>query len=86
MIGDSSTLITAASLVLSSFIAAGGIVVVALLTRKANVVESKVDANTDSLAEVHELVNDQLDTVMSKNVDLTAQLKHAKTQPAEDPQ
>jgi hypothetical protein len=83
---DTNTLITAASLVISSFIAAGGIVVVAVLTRKANVVEQKVDANADSLAEVHGLVNDQLDQVMDKNTDLTEQLKYAKTQPAEEPE
>jgi hypothetical protein len=34
---------------------------------------------------VHELVNNQLDTVMNKNIDLTAQVKYEKTQPAEEP-
>jgi len=35
--------------------------------------------------EVHVLVNNQLQTVMDKNTELTAEVKYQKTQPAEDP-
>jgi hypothetical protein len=44
--------------------------------QKTETIESKVD-------QVHSLVNNQLDIVMNKNLQLVEDLKVAKTQPAE---
>jgi hypothetical protein len=56
-------ILNAVTLVLCALIAAGGSVWAAWITRRVR--------------EVHVLVNQQLDTVMNKNVELTAQLKTA---------
>jgi ketopantoate reductase len=55
------------TLILVAGITAGGAVWAASITRKVR--------------EVHILVNNQLDAVMNKNVDLTAQLKQAREDP-----
>lgn len=90
MIADDTTISTI-GLVLTAVITVGGSVAVAIIARKANVVEKKVDSNADALDAVHTLVNNNLDVVMDKNTDLAErntglreELRVAKTQPAEN--
>lgn len=61
--------LNAITLLLCAFITSAGSIWAAKMTRKVK--------------EVHELVNNQLDTVMNKNVALTAEVEYQKTQPAE---
>lgn len=61
----------------------GGVGGLILVLRGQNQTHEKQDSANTALGEVHDLVNNQLDTVMTKNADLADQLKVAKTQPAE---
>jgi hypothetical protein len=63
--------VNAITLLIVSFASVGGTVWAAKISGKVK--------------EVHILVNNQLDEIMTKNAALTAEVKFQKTQPAEDP-